>query len=162
MQAFYAIWSQPALNVRSFSALPHNHVRGLQSAVAAHKVDIYVLLEYLREEVSTSFESKQPEDPVVSHFCKAVNYQVCFKSVPLRRLWAFLTSLQSKASGAQVQAYAKTFAATIETKVVADNQVNDYECVSVSMWSTWRLSILTLNTGCVTSPLAHLREQSYQ
>jgi hypothetical protein len=138
MQAFNAIRSRPALNVRSSSALPHNHARGLQSAVAAHKVDIYILLEYIREEVSTSFESKQPEDPVVSHFCKAVNYQVCFKTVPVRRLWAFsnLTSiqLQSKASGAQVQAYANALAATIETKVVLDNQVDDYECVSVTMW----------------------------
>jgi hypothetical protein len=140
MQAFNAMRSRPALNVRSSSALPHNHVRGLQSAVAAHKIDIYILLEYIREEVSTSFESKQPEDPVVSHFCKAVNYQVCFKTVPVRRLWAFsnLTSiqLQSKASGAQVQAYAKALAATIETKVVLDNQVDDYECVSVTMWCT--------------------------
>lgn len=76
MQEFSATWSNPSFTSRSSPMLPPN-LRGLQHAVAAHKVDIYVSLEYLREEVSSSFESRQPEDPVVSHFCKAVNYQVC-------------------------------------------------------------------------------------
>lgn len=67
-----------ALKARSSSAWSHHRLRGLQSAVGMHKVHIYVSLEYLREEVSMRLESKKPEDPVVSHFCKAVNYQVSF------------------------------------------------------------------------------------
>lgn len=81
MQEFIATLANTALTARRLSAMPPGHLRGLQSAVAAHKIDIFVSLEYLREEVATSFEINQSEDPavdpVVAHFCRAVNYQVC-------------------------------------------------------------------------------------
>jgi hypothetical protein len=80
MQEFTATLANTALTARRSSAMPPGHLRGLQSAFAVHKIDIFVSLEYLRDEVATSFEinqSEDPVDPVVAHFCRAVNYQVC-------------------------------------------------------------------------------------
>lgn len=53
-----------------------SYVRRLQTAPVKHSVRLFISLEYLREDISTGFESKLSGNPFVSHFCKAVNHQV--------------------------------------------------------------------------------------
>jgi hypothetical protein len=66
----------PALRRRLVPLSNHHNPSRRRLLQTAYLVEIHMALYYVTEDVALAMKTKDPSNPVVSHFCKNVNEQV--------------------------------------------------------------------------------------